>query len=73
MEFFVLHYNCIVNIILDFLGEWDVGISALFALLYLIPPAPQGQGKGSRSKTDDAKERLVTFYKVIMIIHIFTI
>lgn len=44
--------------------NWDVNISALFTLLYLIPPAPQGQGKGSRSKTADEKELLISFYKV---------
>ncbi|XP_035715375.1 uncharacterized protein LOC118438759 [Folsomia candida] len=44
-------------------NNWDINISALFTLLHLIPPAPQGQGRGSRSNIGDAKELLVSFFK----------
>jgi len=47
-----------------FKGKWDDSIFALLALLQLIPPAPQGKGKGSRAKIEDARHRLVSFYKV---------
>ncbi|OXA49146.1 hypothetical protein Fcan01_15418 [Folsomia candida] len=44
-------------------GKWDDSIFALLALLQLIPLAPQGKGKGSRAKIEDARHRLVSFYK----------
>ncbi|OXA54544.1 hypothetical protein Fcan01_11462 [Folsomia candida] len=43
--------------------NWDKSIAALFVLLHLIPPSAQGRGKGGRCKIDDAKLKLVTFYR----------
>lgn len=46
------------------LGKWDESVTALFTLLQLIPPAAQGKGKGSRSTIEDARDLLISFYKV---------
>ncbi|XP_035710226.1 uncharacterized protein LOC110853528 [Folsomia candida] len=43
--------------------NWDSEVAALFVLLYLIPPAAQGRGKGSQCTIDEAKNLLISFYK----------
>jgi len=35
-------------------------------LLQLIPPTPQGKGKGSRAKIEDARDLIISFYKVAL-------
>lgn len=45
-------------------GNWDTELAAFLALLYLIPPAAQGKGKGSRSSISDARNLMVSYYKV---------
>jgi len=39
-------------------------VAAIFTLLHLLPPIPQGKGKGSHAKIEDARDLLISFYKV---------
>jgi hypothetical protein len=60
---------CNVNVLISNfsifgLEKWDESLSGLLTLLQLIPPTAQGKGKGSRAKIVDARDLLVTFYKV---------
>jgi hypothetical protein len=55
------------------LDKWDESIAAIFTLLHLIPPTAQGKGKGSRADLEQAKELIVTFFKVLILRTLFFI